>query len=65
MTVGLKTSNLGLGSPGIDLDAVVGGESALGERAGDDGPEPLDREHAIDRQPRELVGAARRHRPGE
>ena len=63
--MGLQASDLCLGMLGIDLDPIVGRQDARGERAGDDGPESSDREHAIDRQAWQLVGASLRHRCGK
>ena len=50
--VRLQATDLGLGAPRIDLDAIVGREGTGGEGAGDDRSEPSDGEHAIDRKTR-------------
>ncbi len=60
--MGLQASDLRLGTLRIDLHPIVGRQDTRGERSGDDGPEPSDREHAIDRQAWQLVGASLRHR---
>ena len=50
---------------GSSASSSSGAHAPGHERAGHDGAEPLHREHAIDRQPREPAGAARRHARGE
>ena len=62
MPMGLQPADLGFGASRIDFHAVVHGERARGEGAGDDGAKSLDGEHAIDGQPRKLVRLSRGHR---
>ena len=61
MPVRLQAAHLGLQRRREDLHPIVHAEPPGHERPGHDGAEALDGEDAIDRQPRELVGAARRH----
>ena len=60
LAVRLDAAHLGLEPAGVDLDALVEGEPAGGDRAGHHRAEAPDREHAVDRQPEGGVGPARR-----
>ena len=65
MAVGLQPADFGLQPAGEHLGAVVHAQPSGHQRSGDDGAESLDREHAVDGQPRKLVARARGDLGGE